>query len=299
MFRSDINLKSIIFVLAGLSTTSAFFGQAVQAQDQDAQIAEARRRVVAAPRHTRLASSTVIVPLVGTKTLPLVEARLNGKGPYRLLVDTGADVTLLQMRVADELKLPVLRPGTTSKLLALERLTIGGATFVDLVVGAKSWNENIDGVIGFNLFAELLLTFDYPRQRLALRKGVLPPANQKDILAYGLDNRHPTLEIILGNERLTFLIDTGASQAIVVPNAIASKLRFRDGLAAGPVLTTLDTKSPSRIGRLSGSIRLGIHEISEPTVHVLEEDEALLGSALFKDFILTFDQKNRTVRIGV
>src|SRR5215213_7860242 len=83
-------------------------------QNQVEQIAEARRRVDEAPKITRFDSVVVNVPMVGTKTLPLVEAKLNGKGPYKLLVDSGANVTLLQMHVADELKLPVLRPGEKS-----------------------------------------------------------------------------------------------------------------------------------------------------------------------------------------
>ena len=79
-------------------------------QTQTERIAEARRRVGVPPIITRLDSATVNAPMLGSKTLPLVEARLNGKGPYKLLVDSAANVTLLQMRVADELKLPVLRP---------------------------------------------------------------------------------------------------------------------------------------------------------------------------------------------
>ena len=102
-------------------------------QNQTEQIAEARRRVAEPPRITRLESATVSVPMLGSKTLPLVETRLNGKGPYRLLVDSAANVTLLQMRVADELKLPVLRPGEKSKLVSLTSIQIGDAHFQDVV----------------------------------------------------------------------------------------------------------------------------------------------------------------------
>ena len=269
------------------------------AQDPSDQIAEARRRVVEPPKIVRFDASVVNVPMLGSKTLPLVEAKLNGKGPYKLLVDSAANVTLLQMRVADELKLPVLRPGETSKLVSLDSAQIGGAHFEDLVVGAKSWDEKIDGVVGFNLFANCLLTLDYTRQRIILREGTLPPANGKDIFTYGLDNRSPTLEITIGNERLTVLVDTGAIQGVVVPDTIASKLRFMNGLAPGPSLSTFDTpKSRSLTGRLAGSITIGIHEISEPTIHVWN-DVPVIGSGLFRDFILTFDQRNRTLRLSL
>lgn len=289
-----------IFCLAfAACLSSKAQSQSNPTQTQTEQIAEARRRVVGPPRITRLDSAVVNVPMLGTKTLPLVEAHLNGKGPYRLLVDSAANVTLLQMRVADELKLPVLRPGEKSKLVSLANLQIGDAHFQDLVVGARSWDEKIDGVIGFNLFADCLLTMDYPRQRINLRQGTLPPANGKDIFTYGLDNRCPTLEIIIGTERLNILVDTGAAQGVVIPDTLASKLKFAGALVAGPDLSTFDTpKSRALLGRLSGDITIGSHIISEPTIHVWN-DVPVIGSGLFQDFILTFDQKNRTLKISV
>jgi predicted aspartyl protease len=273
--------------------------QAQSDQNQTEQIAEARRRVVAAPRFTRFDSPVVKVPLHGSKTLPLVEIKINGKGPYKLLVDSAANITLLQMRVADELKLPVLRPGDASKLVAVESIRIGDAVFKDLVVGARNWDEKIDGVIGFNLFADCLLTMDYKHQQLILREGELQPENGKDIFKYGLDNRSPTLEITVGGERFTVLVDTGAAQGLVIPERIASKLKFNGEIIAGPELKTFDTpKSRARIGRLAGNINIGIHEISKPLIHIWE-DVPVIGSAFLKEFIITFDQKNQTLRISL
>ena len=276
----------------------AVFGN-VSAQSDADMIAEARRRVVQAPKVTRVDAPVVRAPMVGTPTLPLVNVRINGKGPYKLLVDSAANVTLLQMRVADDLKLPILRPGDKSKLVAVKSVTIGDAHFEDLVVGARAWSEDIDGVIGFNLFADLLLTMDYPNQQLVLRKGALPAANGKDIFTYGLDNRSPTLEIVIGGERLNLLVDTGARQALVIPNAIASKLKFAGPLKPGAVLSTFDTAAgQSMEGRLADELEMGVHRIAGTKVHVWE-DVPVLGSDLFKSFVLTFDQKNRTLRIGV
>lgn len=289
MKRRSILLAAFVLTISGN----------VFAQGDPDVVAEARRRVVLAPKVTRLETSIVRAPMVGTKTLPLVSVEINGNGPYKLLVDSAANVTLLQMRVADELNLPVLRPGDKSKLVAVRSVKIGGAHFEDLVVGARAWNEDIDGVIGFNLFADLLLTMDYPKQQLILRKGELPFTNGKDVFTYGLDNRSPTLEITIGNERLNILVDTGARQALVIPSTIASKLKFAGELAPGPKLSTFHTAaSDSRIGKLSDELSMGIHKIAGTKVHVWE-DVPVLGSDLFKDFVLTFDQKNRRLRIGV
>ena len=291
-FTALLFLISIIPVLGQIPATTQ--------RTSDEIIAEARRRVVGPPKATKLKTSAVSVLMVGTKTLPLVNVSINGKGPYRFLLDTGANVTLLQMRVADQLKLPVLRPGDKSKLLAVRSFEIGGARFEDLVVGARAWDEEIDGVIGFNLFADCLFTMDYPKQRLAIRKGALPRANGKDILIYGLDRRNPTLDISIGGKPMTFLIDTGASQTIVIPETAAAKFAFVDGLRAGPAMSTfVIEKSNARIGRYAGDFVMGIHIIAKPSVYVWADEIPLIGSALLQDFVLTFDQKNRTVKIGV
>ena len=58
------------------------------AQGDPAVVAEARRRVAQPPKFTRLESAVVRVPMVGTKTLPLVNVMLNGEGPFKFLVDT-------------------------------------------------------------------------------------------------------------------------------------------------------------------------------------------------------------------
>ncbi len=270
-------------------------------QDNTDQIALARRRVREPPGKTEFMTRVVRVPLVGSKTLPLVEAKLNGKGPYKFLVDSAANVTLLQMRVADEVNLTVLRPGERSKLVLVESIEIGGARFKDLVVGARSWNENIDGVIGFNLFAHCLLTIDYPRQHLVLRQGVLPKPNGKDIFAFGLDNGSPTLGVTIQNESLTVLLDTGTVPGLVLPDGpLAKKLRYSSGPSPGATLSSFQTaESQALVGQLDGSLNIGIHEISRPTIHIWKDELPVLGSGLLQYFVLTFDQRNGTVRISV
>jgi len=76
-------------------------------------------------------------------------------------------------------------------------------------------------------------------------------------------------------------------------------LKFAGELTPGPTLSTLHTSaSRSMLGRLSQELEMGIHKIAGTKVHVWE-DVPVLGSDLFKDFVLTFDQKNQTMRIGV
>ena len=291
----------LVIVLFLVLSVGGIFAQSSPAQKslQDP-YAELRRRIVQPPKATELGSAIVSVAMIGTKTLPLVEVKINGKGPYKFLFDTGANVTILQTRVVDELKLPNLKP-VGKPILQVKDLQIGNAHFKNLLVGARDWEEKIDGIIGFNLFADCLITIDYQKQKFILRHGVLPSANGKDIFSYVLlaDGGLPGIEVTFGHESLKLLIDTGSVMGVIVPEAFASKLSFVNGLKAGPNMTPLATpKSQSKVGKLAGKMRIGIHEFTEPTIYVRNEEFPTIGSKILQEFVLTFDQKHRSVRIS-
>lgn len=231
--------------------------------------------------------------------MPLVHVRLNGRGPYRLLVDTGANVTLLQGRVARELRLPVLRPGEKSQLVEVRLLEIGAARFVDLVAGARDWPEDIDGVLGFNLFADCLLTLDYPERRLILARGFLPPADGSDRVAYEIgESRHPFVELAIGETRIRFLLDTGATQWLTIPKTVAGNLRFAGPSRPGPMLTSNGESHPSEVARLADDVRIGSYRITRPELILTSEDHPLMGSGLLKHFRVTIDQAARVLELS-
>lgn len=262
-------------------------------------IEEARRRVVGPPQSVDLGGAPVAVPLVGPVTTPLVDVLLNGRGPYRLLVDTGANVTLLQGRVARDLRLPVLRPGKESQLVRLDRLEIGRARFHGLVAGAREWREDIDGVLGFNLFSDCLLTFDYPARTLVLEKGTLAPANGVDRIPFEVgESRHPFVDVTIGDVPMRFLLDTGAAQWLTIPKTMAQqKLRFDGPPRPGPTLIWQDHSYPVEAARLAGDVRIGGYVVRRPEILLTPEERPLIGSGLLKEFRVTIDQGSKLVRL--
>lgn len=262
-------------------------------------IEEARRRVVGPPASFDLGAASVVVPLVGPETKPLVEVRLNGRGPYRLLVDTGANVTLLQGRVARELELRILRPGKESQLVEVDRLEIGHARFDGVVAGARDWREDIDGVLGFNLFSGCLLTFDYPARTLVLERGALPSANGVDRIPFEVGERgHPFFDLQIGDSRMRFLLDTGAAQWLTIPKAMAKDLRFDGPPRPGPTLTWNDQSYPVEAARLADDVRIGGYILRRPEVFLTPEEHPLVGSGFLKEFRLTIDQGSKVVRLA-
>ncbi len=127
-------------------------------------------------------SKPVVVPF---RMLPtnhmLVEAKINGKGPYRLIFDLGAPITLLGNRVSETSG--VVEAGAPKAFLfgmrgeaEIDKLEAGGLTATRLpvivfdhpvlaalgdVVGRR-----IDGIMGFTLFARYRTTIDYQTKEM-------------------------------------------------------------------------------------------------------------------------------------
>ena len=128
------------------------------------------------------AKSIAVVPF---EMLPtnhmLVEARINGKGPYHLIFDLGAPVTLLSNRVSEATG--VVNAGAPRSFLfgmrgeaQVDKLQVGDLTATKLPVIVldhpvlKALEEmtghQLDGLIGFTFFARYKTTIDYHAHKM-------------------------------------------------------------------------------------------------------------------------------------
>ena len=164
--------------------------------------------------------------------LMLVEGHVNGQGPFRFLVDSGATSTVLSNGLFDSLKIPVLSTAVVScvggtgrtgtKLAKVEKLRIGELEISNLPISSfdnSIFAELIDGVLSTADLADFLITLDYPDRRILLAPRPSKPAPKKasELLA----GRVEIPFRILGNLILApisinqqpaqnFLFDTGA-----------------------------------------------------------------------------------------
>lgn len=119
---------------------------------------------------------------IASKKQPLVvvETKVNGKGPYRFAVDTGAMGTCIAPKLADELGAEkgqaIQAAGVGGMLEAYftaaplefnigDRYTNQVAPVVLDIFGARSDGKCVDlsGIIGQDIMREYIVTFDYPR----------------------------------------------------------------------------------------------------------------------------------------
>ncbi|MCA9298029.1 MAG: aspartyl protease family protein, partial [Phycisphaerales bacterium] len=141
------------------------------------------------------------VPLDTALGKPSIEVMINDRGPYRLLVDTGASPPLiLNDDLVKELRLetregPRIGDPSNPEAIPTRAFDVGTVRIGDVVVRdvpGLTWNRSAlytgdeapRGVIGLPLFQGYLVTFDYGGKAFELHDGALPEANGHTVLTY-------------------------------------------------------------------------------------------------------------------
>ena len=266
------------------------------------------------PGRTTLGSPLVILPAQTPGNCLVVEVKLDRAGPYRFLVDTGSTVTLitpaLAKRHAAKDALPPEAPhvrvrsaeGDTAELPAatLRRVELGEARFDDVSVLvydcaplSARLGVKIDGVLGFPLFRETLLTLDYPHNRVLVQ-----PANTTALIpgtTVPLDDsgKTPLIRVRLGDRTIIARVDSG-SDAPLSLNPIGLEPRYVVAPRAGGTVGTLTGDRPQQIGRLAETLVIGDFSLPRPIVDLTDELSAI-GGEILKNFSVTFDQTHDRV----
>lgn len=289
-------LKAVMFALVNL----LFGSPAVAAQG--------------APQVAGTGAAVVEVPMILRGSTPAVEVMVNGKGPFVFTIDTGAmGMARADASLVERLKLPVvgkMRAGdgsgrsTSMDVVRLDTISFGGLRFDNVRAPTRDYNgspgaSNIDGILGFGLFSEYLLTLDFPGKRVRLERGRSLKPDDADVVGYDGSGGAPVVELGVGGKKLKGRIDTGnAIGGFVLPGSVVKNLPLASEAVVVGRARTVSSNVEIKTARLKDSIRLGRFEFAEPRVvfPALTED-ANIGSAAFSEYVVTFDQKNSRLRL--
>jgi predicted aspartyl protease len=249
-----------------------------------------------------------------------VEVNVNGRGPYRFLVDSGADTSVVGLRIARDLQLPLGRPVTLHGMtgsavvsrVMVDELQLGSSRVRGLELPAlKEVDLGGDGMIGIDALVEQRLMMDFEK-RVIKSEDAREPARMLDgeIVVRARRQRG---QLILTQVRaaglpLEAVIDTGSE--ITIGNlALRDKLikghrdKFVTVSATGVTGVTIDLQL-ARIGELRlGSVKLknvpiAFADAPPFTVFGLKDEPALLlGTDLLETFRrVSLDFRARKVR---
>jgi hypothetical protein len=251
-----------------------------------------------------------------------VDVKLDGKGPFRVLCDTGG-INIVTPRVARTLGVApqgALQGGgvgdqsTDIGMVKLTTLEIGGATLrgplfavfdLDSLAGAEGVEEN--GLIGYEVFKRFVVRVDYQHRTLTL---TLPTAfayhGSGVVVPFKFNEHIPQVEGSIDGIAGKFDIDTGSRAGIdllgpfVEQNGLrqryAPKLQGVSGWGVGGA-------ARSQFAR-AGSLRLGGLEIAHPIVELSLQTKGAfsdkyvagnVGGALLSHYDVTFDYSRQQI----
>ena len=206
--------------------------------------------------------ASVPFELLPTKHIA-IKIMVNGKGPYRVIFDTGAPVLLLNNKIAKESG--VLDKNARPPLFSLfgaageakiKTLHIGDLKAADvpaivmdhpaLEVISKFFGP-IEGIVGFPFFARYKMTLDYQARRLTfVPNGYDPPDVMKAIMdmVMSLAGDKPRPPKVLAPAAqwgvLLHKEDNDKEEGVTIQEVLPGSAAAQAGLQAGDRLLTLD-----------------------------------------------------------
>lgn len=272
------------------------------------------RRELPRPGRTTLDGDRVTIPAKPLSNYLVIETKWDKRGPYHFLVDTGASVTLVSpelaarhaARNAPPPTTPLVRvrsaDGETALLTAttLRKIDLGGAVFENvqaLVYDCSAISAHlgiqIDGILGFPLFRETVLTLDYPNARIVLQPLSAPPLTAGTSIHFNNERNIPIIPLRLGRQTLVALIDSGSDASLSL-NPVGLQPEFAVPPRPGATIATLSGDREQRIGRLAQDLHLGDYVIRQPIVDTTDELTSI-GGGILEHFTVTFDQEHNQV----
>jgi len=249
-----------------------------------------------------------------------VEVLVNGRGPYRFIVDSGADSSVVGLKIARDLELPLGSPAilnaTTSRDLVdrvkVAELTLGPTRVTDLELPALD-EEDLggEGMIGIDALVSKRLMMDFEKRMIKVEDATIPERRYPGEIV--VTARRQRGQLILTHVRaaglpLDAVIDTG-TQITIGNLALRDKLirGNRDKFITITVIGVTGVPMEVQVARI-GELQLGPITINDVPMAFADlppfkrfglanEPALLLGTDLLETFRrVSLDFRARKVR---
>jgi hypothetical protein len=117
------------------------------------------------------------------ETRMTVQVMVNGRGPYHFLVDSGADTSVVGLRIARDLQLPMAGPVVLNAMTArnivdrvrIAELALGQSRMKDLIVPAlKEQDVGGDGMLGIDALVNQRIMMDFEKLAIKIEDATTP-----------------------------------------------------------------------------------------------------------------------------
>lgn len=256
-------------------------------------------------------NSAYSAPMVERYGKPYVMVMINGKGPFRFIIDTGTGSdALVTPELADELGLPDVgqvrlgdpsgQGGTKVPLVLIESLQFAGVEFGGIKAIRHSVMDevgNCQGLLGFTLFRDFLLTLDFPNRQVRLGEGALSQDGEKLVFPFRMPDGVPISTLHIDGQPVEAQLDSGGG-GLTLPESMAHRLRYEVDPVLFAIGESLSTRFQLKAARLASNVRLGVYSFEHSFVEIHPAFPlANFGSPPMQNFAITFDQQKMLVRL--
>ena len=219
-----------------------------------------------------------------------VPVSIDGRGPYRFFIDTGAQATVVTSRITSDL---ALEPSGRALLVAMgsermvDTIAIDRLEFADRTLSGltssllERKHVGADGILGLDTLQDMRVLIDFAEQRMTVMDA--ERAGGRTGYEIVVRARERLGQMIITNARLdgvkiAVIIDTGAQNS-VGNLALLSRLRAREGAK----FTATDVNGFQLEGNIAYGKRLQIAEIALENIPIGFAESPALEALGFGD----------------
>jgi len=255
--------------------------------------------------------SGVDLPMADAGGRPVLSVRVNGKGPFNFILDTGADTTVVDEDLVGRHTTPGEAPNppmAEESAVKVESLEIGDALLRDVEVHpaplSRTFGDvlSVRGVLSAASFPGYLLVLDYPAKRIRIHKGDLPAADLLTRFQYTAEQILPNVPLKVCGTEVRMHVDAGSPGGVTLPTRYMKELP----LASAPVQIGRARTAAGEFAvwsaEVKGTIMLGSYKLEGPTVEFSDVNPipgpltGNLGYQTLRQFVITLDSKNRRIQ---
>jgi predicted aspartyl protease len=273
------------------------------------------------------AASATMPIVVGERGI-LVTATIDGKGPLRFILDTGA-YAILSKRTAEALGIKGTGAGAISgvggsiqtEIANVHEVKMGAASMRDIPflvheMPKRVFTENgheveIAGLLGLELFERFAVRLDLPNKEMTLTplaRYQPGPARGEQLPLHFTDDV-PLVAAAINGHVADVMVDTGNMQRVTVLGAFARRTGIDKAFEGGKQVKVRGGTGAQAV-HLEGVIArldLGSHVYEQLPANVAYEEEGPLSSrseaanlslSLLKNFDVTFDYRHALMTIA-
>ena len=270
------------------------------------------------------------VPFDFVRGTVIVHVTLDGQGPFAMMLDTGADPSIVDLETARTVGMKIaakgeqgsgsgtdvnLAYGTVMNAVALGslRATHVAAAAMDLSGIAGTLGVPLQGVLGRSLLKGRAFEIDYPKRivrffAVSASSGCksLPDTPQRTTLRYRYRDDVLVSGVKINGKPALANLDTGSNSTFQVAPKAVSMFGLAADEARGTVSqsTGFNGRAQNRTGQID-KVDVGSISIDHPTVTFAAKGtgrddvgwSVRIGNGFLKDFALTVDDVCHTIRI--